>query len=533
MKHATLAVMNATLYTGDKRYPDYSQAMAVSDDRIIAVGTNKEIASLTGPDTQVLDAGGKLVLPGFIDAHTHLCVGGFQLLSIDLREAKSEQEFRSQIAARVNTLSAGQWLTGGNWDHEQWPVPRLPVKELIDACTSENPVFVTRLDLHMGLANSAALRLAGITRETPDPAGGSIVRHPETGEPTGILKDAAMDLVLRAIPKPTSQDYEAAIRAALKHLASLGITSVQDVTSWEEWQVLQAFQQNHGLTTRIYARTPIREWANQQEILSSEGPGDQWLRLGGVKGFMDGSLGSTTALFFEAYSDAPGEYGLLHDDMHPAEAMLNRLIAVDLAGMQASIHAIGDKANNLLINMVEQIIHTNGPRDRRFRIEHAQHLVPSDLGRMTSLGVIASVQPYHAIDDARWAARRLGERTKMAYPFRSLLQAGVPLAFGTDWPVAPLNPLLGLYAAITRKPFGEDCRSWHPEQCLSAKEAVHAYTYASAYAEYAEQDKGTLSPGKLADFIILSRNIFDIHSDEIPSTQVECTVSAGKIIYEK
>lgn len=533
MSQATLAVMNATLYTGDKRQPECGQAMAVSGDRIIAVGTNQEIAALTGPGTQKLDAEGKLVLPGFIDAHTHLCTGGFQLLSIDLRNAGNEQEFRSQITARAVALPPGQWLTGGNWDHEQWPVPRLPVKELIDACTPDIPVFVTRLDLHMGLANSAALRLAGITKDTPDPAGGSIVRHLATGEPTGILKDAAMELVWRVLPKPTEEDYSTAIRAALRHAASLGITSIQDVTSWDEWKALQAFHRDHGLTTRLYARTPIQEWSRQQEVLAAAEPGDHWLRLGGVKGFVDGSLGSATALFFEPYNDAPDEYGLLHDDMHPAEAMQNRLIAADRAGLQASVHAIGDKANYLLLNMVERLSAANGPRDRRFRIEHAQHLIPPDVERMASLGIVASVQPYHAIDDARWAGRRLGERTKMAYPFRSLLQAGVPLAFGTDWPVAPLNPLLGLYAAITRKPFGDACSSWHPEQCLTAREAVHAYTAAGAYAEYAEQDKGALSPGKLADFIVLSRDIFAIPPDDLPSVQVECTVCGGRITYQK
>lgn len=533
MSHATLAVMNATLYTGDNNHPQFSQAMAVKDDRIIAIGTNQEIAALTGPSTKVIDAESKLVMPGFIDAHTHLCVGGFQLLSIDLRDARSEHEFSKQIAARAKTLAPGQWLTGGNWDHEQWPTPHLPVKELIDSSTQNTPVFVTRLDLHMGLANSAALKLAGITKDTPDPSGGSIVRHPQTGEPTGILKDAAMDLVWRTIAQPTIEDYFAAIRAALRHAASLGITSVQDVTSWEEWQVLKAYQKEHGLTTRIYARTPVREWEKQKEVLATDGPGDSWLRLGGVKGFMDGSLGSTTALFFEPYSDTPGEYGLLHDDMHPAGAMQSRLVNSDRAGLQASIHAIGDKANHLLLNMVEQVQSANGLRDRRFRIEHAQHLIPSDVERMATLGVIASVQPYHAIDDARWADRRLGDRTKMAYPFRSLLQADVPLAFGTDWPVAPLNPLLGIYAAVTRKPFGEAFSSWHPDQCLSVEEAVQAYTASSAYAEFAEENKGTLSPGKLADFIILSQNILAIPPDTIPSVNVDCTVCGGKVVYEK
>jgi predicted amidohydrolase YtcJ len=531
-EEAELVLLGGRVWTGNPHQPQ-AEAVALGGGRILAVGSTASVRALIGPRTQVVTVPGRLVLPGFIDNHTHFLNGGFHLLSVDLRDARDPHEFVRRIAERAKALPPGRWITGGNWDHELWPGAPLPRKEWIDPDTPHTPVFVTRLDGHMGLANSLALRQAGITRQTPDPPGGTIVRDPQTGEPTGILKDAAMSLVYRVIPEPSPSEYDDALRAALREAARYGVTSIQDITEWEHWPVYQRARQRGELTVRVYARTPIPEWERQRELIAREGVGDEWLRLGGFKGFVDGSLGSTTALFFEPYTDAPQTSGLLHSQMFPDGIMKQRIAAADRAGFQCSIHAIGDKANALLLDIFEEVARENGPRDRRFRIEHAQHLRPQDIPRMARLGVIASVQPYHAIDDGRWAEKRIGrERCKTTYAFRSLLDAGVRVTFGSDWPVAPLNPLLGIYAAVTRKTLdGKNPNGWFPEQKISVEEAVRAYTVWGAYAEFAEKVKGSLEIGKLADLVVLSRDIFTIPPDEIAQVEVLYTIVGGKIVY--
>ncbi|MDW8168537.1 MAG: amidohydrolase [Acidobacteriota bacterium] len=531
-EEAELVLLGGRVWTGDPQQP-HAEAVAIGRGRILAVGSAEAVRAWIGSRTHVLDVRGRLVLPGFIDNHTHFVNGGFQLLSVDLRDARDPQEFARRIAERAKALPPGRWITGGNWDHELWPGAPLPRKEWIDPHTPNTPVFVTRLDGHMGLANSLALRRAGITRETPDPPGGTIVRDPQTGEPTGILKDAAMELVYRVIPEPSDSEYDEALRAALREAARVGVTSIQDITEWAHWPVYRRARQRGELTVRVYARTPIPEWERQREVIAREGPGDEWLRFGGFKGFVDGSLGSTTALFFEPYTDAPQTSGLLHGQMFPEGIMKQRIAAADRAGFQCSIHAIGDKANALLLDIFEEVIRENGPRDRRFRIEHAQHLRPQDIPRMARLGVIASMQPYHAIDDGRWAEKRIGrERCKTTYAFRSLLDAGVRVTFGSDWPVAPLNPLLGIYAAVTRKTLdGKNPNGWFPEQKITVEEAVRAYTVWGAYAEFAETVKGSIEVGKFADVVVLSRDIFTIPPDEIAQVEVLYTIAGGKIVY--
>jgi len=531
-EEAELVLLGGRVWTGDPRQPQ-AEAVAIGGGRILAIGRTESVRALIGPRTQVLTVEGRLVLPGFIDNHTHFLNGGFHLLSVDLRDARDPQEFARRIAERAKALPPGRWITGGNWDHELWPGAPLPRKEWIDPYTPNTPVFVTRLDGHMGLANSVALRQAGITRQTPDPPGGTIVRDPQTGEPTGILKDAAMSLIYRVIPEPSDHEYDEALRAALREAARVGVTSIQDITEWDHWPVYRRARQRGELTVRVYARTPIPQWERQRELVAREGPGDEWLRLGGFKGFVDGSLGSTTALFFEPYTDAPQTNGLLHSQMFPEGVMKQRIAAADRAGFQCSIHAIGDKANALLLDLFEAVIRENGPRDRRFRIEHAQHLRPQDIPRMARLGVIASMQPYHAIDDGRWAEKRIGhERCKTTYAFRSLLDAGVRVTFGSDWPVAPLNPLLGIYAAVTRKTLdGKNPNGWFPEQKITVEEAVRAYTVWGAYAEFAEAVKGSLEVGKFADLVVLSRDIFVIPPDEIAQVEVLYTIVGGKIVY--
>ncbi len=528
MAHASLVIKNAAVWTG--RPGDRRQAIAILNDRIMATGSNAEITGLAGPATMVVDAGGKLVLPGFNDSHAHLLLGGRQLLSVDLRGARSREELSAMVAKHAGAVRPGRWLTGGNWDNGAWSDRRLPAKEDLDAYTPVTPVFVTRSDLHMGLANSCALAAAGITRATPDPTGGAIMRDPRTGEPTGILKDAALELVRRIIPPPSLEESLVAVEKASALAASLGVTSLQDMAvgeEWESWRIYQAYRHHKDLTVRLSFHMPLFEWIRTRELPA--GAQDAWLRLVGVKAFVDGSLGSSTALFFAPYDDEPDNRGLL---VQPADEFGEQLAAADLAGLQPAVHAIGDKANSILLELLAKIAAQNGKRDRRFRIEHAQHLCAGDIDRMAALGAIASVQPCHIIDDGRWAEKRIGpERANFAYPFRSLIDAGVKLAFGSDWPVASLDPLRGIQAAVTRELDGG--QSWHPEQKVTVEEAVVAFTANAAYAEFAEQEKGALASGMLADIIILSDDIFALPPDEIATAKVVCTICGGKIVHEK
>jgi predicted amidohydrolase YtcJ len=534
---ADLVIINAGVRTMDARRPT-AEAVAVVGNRVAAVGTSEEMKRLAGARTRLIDAGGALVLPGFNDAHVHFLSGGFQLASVDLRDAGTPREFAERIRRFVEKLPKGRWVTGGDWDHERWPevngAAPLPTKELIDAFTPETPVFVNRLDAHMALANSLALRLAGVTRETPDPPGGLIVRDPRTGEPTGVLKDAAMSFVYRKIPAPTFEEKLAAARAATAHAASLGVTSVQDVSAGADVGVYQTLLERGELKTRVYAVAPLPGWERLKNVGVRRAFGGDMLRVGGLKGFADGSLGSTTALFFEPYLDAPNTSGLPGDEMFPEGAMLKRVEGADAAGLQVMIHAIGDRANDQILSLYAQVARAHGERDRRFRIEHAQHLRAEEIQEFARQQVVASMQPYHAIDDGRWAERRIGrERARGTYAFRSLLDAGVRLAFGSDWTVAPLDPLLGVYAAVTRRTLdGRNPAGWVPEQKITVEEAVRAYTTGSAYAEFTDHHKGSLAPGQLADLVILSQDIFRIDPVEIEKTRVRLTIVDGRIVYE-
>jgi len=495
-----LIIVNARVRTMDEKKPQ-AEAVAIYGNKIVAVGSTAEIRKLAGPRTKTIDAGGRLVLPGFNDSHVHFLSGGFQLASVDLRDTNTPQEFAERIRQFAQKIPKGRWITGGDWDHERWPNTSLPTKELIDAFTPETPVFVSRLDGHMALANSLVLKLAGVTKETPDPPGGLIVRDPKTGEPTGVLKDAAMSYVYKIIPDSSFDEKLAAARAATEHAARHGVTSVQDMSAGNDVGVYQVLMERGELKTRIYAVSPLPYWERLANTGVQKAFGNDMLRIGGLKGFSDGSLGSTTALFFEPYLDAPGMRGLLGDEMQPEGSMLKRVREADRYGLQVMIHAIGDAANDKVLAIFEQVTKENGERDRRFRIEHAQHLRPQDIERFGRGRVIASMQPYHCIDDGRWAEKRIGhERARGTYAFRSLLDKGAVLAFGTDWTVAPINPLFGIYAAVTRRTLdGKNPGGWIPEQKITIAEAVRAYTVGSAFAEFTEDSKGTISPGKLAD----------------------------------
>jgi predicted amidohydrolase YtcJ len=387
----------------------------------------------------------------------------------------------------------------------------------------------------MALANSLALKLAGVTRDTPDPDGGLIVRDPKTAEPTGVLKDAAMNFVSRKIPDATFEEKLAAARAATEHAARLGVTSVTDMSAGADVGVYQELLRRGELKTRIYAIAPLPQWERLGQTGVRAAFGSDTLRVGGLKGFSDGSLGSTTALFFEPYADAPQTRGLPGNEMFPEGAMLQRVLDADRAGLQVMIHAIGDRANDQILQIFEEVAARNGPRDRRFRIEHAQHLRAQDISRFARAKVVASMQPYHSADDGRWAEKRIGsERAKGTYAFRSLLDAGTTLAFGSDWTVAPLDPLTGIAAAVTRRTLdGKHPGGWVPEQKISVEEAVRGYTVGSAYAEFADQAKGTLAPGKLADLVVLDKDIFKISPAEIETARVQLTIMDGRVVYER
>jgi predicted amidohydrolase YtcJ len=483
----------------------------------------------------VINAGGRRVVPGFNDAHVHFVDGGRQLDNVDLKDAATPEEFASRIGERAARTASGEWVLGGDWDDQRWTPARLPTKELIDPVTPTTPVFVNRYDGHMSLANSAALRLAGVTAQTPDPPGGTVVRDAQ-GNPTGVLKDAAMSYVDRVIPRMTPERRLHAVKRALEHAASIGVTSVQDMNSAYEDVAVYADLANRGeLTARIYAAPLETGWQDQARLGVHRSFGSAWLRVGAVKGYADGSLGSTTAFFFQPYTDAPATRGLLSDEMQSIDAMRDRLIGADRAGLQLCMHAIGDAGISQMLDLFGDVVRANGERDRRLRIEHAQHIAPDDFGRFASLKVIASVQPYHAIDDGRWAERRIGpERIKTTYAFRTLLDRGVRLALGTDWYVAPLDPMLTLYAATTRATLdGKHPGGWVPEQKMTIAEAVSAYTAGSAYAEFQDAEKGTIARGKLADLVILSDDIFSMPPASIKDVKVMTTIVGGKVVFQR
>ena len=531
----TLAVVNARVWTGDSALP-WAEALAVSGDKLAVVGTNAEVRKLAGGVTP-LDAGGRLVLPGFIDTHVHFLLGGLRLASVQLRDASTRDEFVSRIRAFAATVPAGTWITGGDWDHSLWG-GELPSREWIDAATPNHPVWINRLDGHMSLANSAALKAAGVTRATADVAGGEIVRG-VNGEPTGVLKDNAIALVDEVAPPPSPEMRRRAVTAAMRYVAERGVTTVHDMSTgaaWDDMALYAELRKANALQTRIYSMVPLAQWERLRDLVAgrqlggADGIGDDWLRIGGLKGFVDGSLGSHTAAFNEPFNDAPKDRGLL---VNTPEDLYRWISGADKAGLHVMVHAIGDRAIGLLLDTYARVAGENGPRDRRFRIEHAQHLTPSDIPRFAQLNVIASMQPYHAIDDGRWSEKYIGERINTTYAFRSLIDARARVAFGSDWFVAPPTPLEGIYAAVTRRTLDDkNPAGWVPQQKITVEEAVRAYTANAAFASFDETRKGILSKGRLADFVTLERNIFEIAPEEIGAVRVRMTVVGGKRVFD-
>ena len=543
---ADLILLHGKVWTGEPvagtTTTRIAEAVAIANGRILAVGSDEEIRAYQGPNTAVVDLKGRLAVPGLADSHAHFIDGGFQLLSVDLKDARNEEEFVRRIAEKARTLPHGKWIQGGDWDEEAWPSEKLPGRWLIDPVTPDTPVFISRYDGHAGLANSLALKLAGVTKNTPDPAGGVIVRDPKSGEPTGILKDEAQDLVLKVIPRPTESEMEEALRAALKEAGRVGLTSVHDITvdtdSWNgnftgEIELLRRAELEGWLTCRIYAITPIAQWMKLAEAGISHDMGSDFLKLGAVKAFADGSLGSRTAWMFKPYDDDPGNSGLPMPLMAPPRKMEELARQADNAGIQLCTHAIGDRAVSALLDIYERL-GRDYPAAHRFRVEHVQHVRPEDFARFGRLGIVASMQPYHAIDDGRWAEKRIGhERAQSSYAWRSMLDAGAVLAFGSDWPVAPLDPLSGIYAAVTRATLGgRNPAGWFPEQRLTVEEALRAYTWGSAYASFQEKVQGTLSPGMLADVVVLSEDLFRVPLEKIKDVRVQITIVGGRVVYE-
>jgi predicted amidohydrolase YtcJ len=529
---ADLVIVHANVYTVDPQQPR-AQAVAVIGERIVAVGSDQEIDAWRGPQTQVIDAGGKFLMPGFDDAHVHFISGGAQLDQVQLYDVSSVAEFKRRLAERAAKTSKGEWILGGDWDETKWTPVALPTARLIDDVTPNVPVFISRYDGHAALANSLAMKLAGVDRNTKDVPGGVIVRDSE-GNPTGVFKDAAEGLIYKAVPPMTHEQRLRAARRALAYAASLGVTSVQTMNpDYADIAVFSELADKGDLTTRIYAAPLETGWEDQAKLGIPRAFGSSWLRIGALKGFADGSLGSETAYMFEPYVDNPKNFGILSDEMQPPEAMEERLMKADAAGLQICVHAIGDRAVSMVLDMYQAIEKAHGYHDQRFRIEHAQHVAPRDFARFASLHVIASMQPYHAIDDGRWADTRIGPQVaRYSYAWRSMLDHGVILAFGTDWDVAPLNPMLGLYAAVTRATLdGKHPGGWVPEEKITLPEAIYAYTMGSAFAEFQEKQKGSITRGKLADMVLLSDDLFHIKSEAIRDVKVETTIVGGKVVY--
>jgi predicted amidohydrolase YtcJ len=529
--HADLIIINADVYTVDAARP-HAEAIAILQDKIVAVGNVKEANSWRGPNTKVIDAGGRLVLPGFNDSHVHFLSGGMQLTNVQLKDASSREEFVRRVAERAKNTEEGEWVVGGDWDDQNFVPTELPTRQWIDDATPNRPVFVSRYDGHMALANSLALKMAGITSQTSDPPGGMIVRDSK-GNPTGVLKDAAMSAVYKVIPPLSHRQRKEIIERAMAHAASVGVTSVQDMNpEFADMALYSEMAEKGELTLRVYAAPIETEWESLAKIGLRRNFGSNYYRTGALKGFADGSLGSSTAYFFEPFLDDPQNHGLLSDEMIPIEKIRERLTNADRAGLQICMHAIGDQAISIILDIFADIVKANGEKDRRFRIEHAQHMAQKDFQRFADLHVIASVQPYHAIDDGRWAEKRIGSRIKTTYAFRTFLDHGVKLALGTDWDVAPLNPMETIYAAVTRATLdGKNPNGWVPEQKLTVAEAVYAYTMGSAYAEFQENEKGSITPGKFADIVILDQDIFHIDPVAIKDVKVNTTIVGGKMVF--
>ncbi len=523
--------MNAKIWTGDSANAS-ATSIAIKNNTIVFVGI--DYGPYKGSNTQVIDLDGKMIVPGFIDNHTHFLMGGYQLASVNLRTARTPAGFIAALKDfTLHLTDNNRWIKGGDWDHEAWG-GELPRKEWIDSVTGNHPLFINRYDGHMVLVNSIVLKLAGIDKYTPNPEDGQIIKDLKTGEPTGILKDGAMDLVNKVMPAAAEKELDESLQRGVQHAFEHGVTQVTDMGSYGGWLDMATYRRAYAdkqLDLRIYSFVPISTWARLDSFVKQNGWGDDMLRWGGLKGFVDGSLGSTTAWFFKPYSDAPTSTGLLVTDT----VLLRRwILQADSAGLHIATHAIGDHAINWLLNVYEEAGHKT-KQDHRFRVEHAQHITQQDIPRFAALHIIPSMQPYHAIDDGQWAYKRLDSaRLKGTYAFNDLLQSNANVTFGSDWTVAPLDPIAGIYAAVTRRTLdGKNPDGWFPHQKIKVEQALKCYTVNNAYAGFHENKTGKLKAGMLADMVVLSDDLFSVKPENIKDVKVIRTIVNGKEVYVK
>jgi hypothetical protein len=530
---ADLVLTKGAIYTGDPQRPR-AEAIAIRGERIVATGSDDEMRPWIGPKTQVANLRGAFAMPGFNDAHVHLGYAAGEKLAVAIEGARSLAELQRRIRDRLSEFKPGEWITGRGWDHTLWPEKKFPTRQDLDAVSQGHPMFFARVDGHVGVANSLALKLSGVTREKLDPPGGRILHDPETGEPTGLLEeDAAMDLVRQHIPGLSGTQRRRGIELVVAEASRNGITSAQDNSEWADFLIYEQLKGEGKLPLRITEWLPFTAPLDQLEALRERGgTSDPWLKTGPLKGFLDGSIGSRTAALLAPYADDPGNSGILRMDPRNVERMA---IERDRAGFQIAFHAIGDRANRMALDTFAAVRAANGERDRRDRVEHAQVVAAGDIERFAALDVIASMQPCHLLTDARWTDARLGVgRSVDVHAWNSMKKHGVRLAFGTDYPVEPISPLRGLYACVTRElPEGGPAGGWRPQEKLPIEDCIRNYTVGSAYAQFEEQRKGQLAPGKLADIVVLSADITRIPPHELLRVQVRMTLTGGRIVYEE
>jgi len=541
---ADVIFVHANVYTGVPDNTPFSsilreEAIAIRGDRILAVGKTLDLQKLKGPQTQVVDLGGHFVMPGFNDAHLHLDDAGSTKLSVDLTGVKSLDELRARVARKVEEAKAGEWILGAGWDETLWPVKVTPTRWDLDEVSDGHPVFLGRIDGHIAVANTRALQLGSVTLASRDPQGGHIDRN-ENGEPTGILRETAQAAILQVIPKPTHDQRRQALELALADLAEHGVTSAQDYSpNWENFQIYEELEKEGKLTARISEWLPFDESVEElTRKRDSHSQSDLMLHTGMLKGFMDGSLGSHTAALLEPYSDDLTNSGLPRYDAARLNDMTKERV---MAGFQIGFHAIGDKGVQMALDAFadaekaakeSKVKSANGGDDYRLRVEHAQVTTLAQIAQFKALKVIASMQPSHLLTDMRWAQDRLGpKRAVTSYAWLSFLNKGVTLAFGTDYPVEPVTPFRGLYAAVTRKSENGK-QEYFPEQRLTMDQAIAAYTTGSAFAEFEEKQKGKLTSGMLADFVVLDRDVTASSPEKLLATKVLRTVVGGKTVYQ-
>ncbi len=525
-KKADKVYFNGNIWTGDVSNP-VATVIAIKDGKIVYVGDDADAYSAS----EKIDLEGKLVVPGFTDNHTHFLSAGYGLSSVKLKDAMTKSAFIQRIADFCKSHPDSTWVMEGSWDHENWG-GELPSKEWIDSVTGDHPLFISRYDGHMAFANSKAMALAGITAATPSPDGGVIGKNAK-GEPTGIFKDAAMNLINQVIPAPTTQQLDEYFDAAAKHAVERGVTNTNDMNSYGGWVDMETYRRAAGtdrMLLRMYSFVPLATWEKLDSFVQKNGRGDDMLKWGGLKGYVDGSLGSTTAWFHQPYLDDPHSHGLNITDTN---LLKKWVMGADKAGLHVAVHAIGDRANDFILGVYEAAAKANGDRDRRFRVEHAQHVSQSAIDRFAQQQVIASMHPYHLVDDGIWAYKRLDtHRLKGTYAINSMLDKNVMVSFGSDWPVAPIDPLFGIYSAVTRRTGdNKNPGGWYPKEKVTVEQALRAYTTGNAYGSFLDGKIGVLKEGYYADFAVLNEDIFKIAPENLKSVKVARTVMNGRDVF--